>query len=83
MNPDAILAVLTRILRDVLADDSIVLTLQTRREDVPNWDSFGYITFIVATELQFGVKFKLADIDAFADVGAIVAELLQAKAARA
>ena len=70
-----ILPMLTRILRDLLLDDSIVLTMETRREDVPNWDSFNYINFIVAIEMEFGVKFKIADIESFANVGAIVTEI--------
>jgi acyl carrier protein len=75
MTEQEILAVLTRILRDLLLDDSIVLTMETQREDVPDWDSFNYINFIVATEIEFGVKFKVADIESFANVGAIVTEL--------
>ena len=43
-----------RILRDLLLDDSIELTMETRREDVPNWDSFNYINFIVAVEMNSG-----------------------------
>ena len=74
MTGQEILTVLTRILRDLLLDDSIVLTMKTQRENVPNWDSFNYINFIVAVEMEFGVKFKVADIESFADVGAIVTE---------
>ena len=74
MTDQEILDRFTRILRAVLLDDSIVLLMETRREDVPNWDSFNYINFIVAVELEFGVKFKLADIESFENVGAIVAE---------
>ena len=70
-----ILAALTRILRDLLLDDSIMLTMETRREDVPNWDSFNYINFVVAVELEFNVKFKIADIESFPNVGAIVVEI--------
>jgi acyl carrier protein len=74
MTDQEILSKFTRILRDLLLDDSIELTMKTRREDVPNWDSFNYINFIVAAEIEFGVKFKVADIESFADVGAIVKE---------
>ena len=70
-----ILTVFTRILRDLLLDDSIVLTMETRREDIRNWDSFNYINFIVAVEIEFGVKFKIADVESFPNVGAIVTEL--------
>jgi acyl carrier protein len=72
MTIQEILTAFTRILRDLLLDDSIELTLETRREDVPNWDSFNYINFIVAVETEFGIKFKIADIESFANVGAIV-----------
>jgi len=78
MTDQEILTKLTRILRDLLLDDSIVLTMETQREEVPNWDSFNYINFIVATEIEFGVKFKVADIESFPNVGAIVAELKNA-----
>src|SRR5271156_790054 len=74
MTDQEILTKFTRILRDLLLDDSIELTMETRREDVPNWDSFNYINFIVAVEMEFGVKFKVADIESFANVGAIVKE---------
>jgi acyl carrier protein len=75
MTVQEILAAFTRILRDLLLDDSIVLEMETRREDIPNWDSFNYINFIVAVELEFGMKFKIADIESFPNVGAIVTEM--------
>jgi acyl carrier protein len=75
MTVQEILTAFTRILRDLLLEDSIVLTMETQREDIPNWDSFNYINFIVAVELEFGVKFKIADIESFSNVGAIVTEM--------
>jgi acyl carrier protein len=74
MTDQDILCVFTQILRDILLDDSIVLSMETRRQEVPNWDSLNYINFIVAVEIKFGVKFKVADIESFENVGAIVAE---------
>ena len=75
MTVQEILAAFTGILRDLLLDDTVVLTMETRREDIPNWDSFNYINFIVAVEQEFGVKFKIADIESFPNVGAIVTEM--------
>nr|WP_294557522.1 acyl carrier protein [uncultured Rhodopila sp.] len=69
------LATLTQILRDLLGDDSIELTAATVREDIPGWDSFNYINFIVAVEAQYGVRFRIADVESFPDVGAIVAAI--------
>ena len=67
-----ILQAFTRILRDLLLDDSIVLTATTRREDVPHWDSLAYIGFMVSVETEFGVKFRVAEVESFENVGAIV-----------
>jgi len=74
MTVQEILAAFTGILRDLLLDDTVVLTMETRREDIPNWDSFNYINSIVAVEQEFNVKFKIADIESFPNVGAIVTE---------
>ena len=74
MSDQELLAVFGRILGDLLSDESVVLTMQTRRQDVPNWDSFAYVNFIVAAEIELGIKFKVADIESFGSVGAIVAK---------
>jgi acyl carrier protein len=68
-----VLALFTRILRDLLMDDSVVLKMDTRRPDVPNWDSMGYISFIVAAECELGIKFGVAELESFETVGEIVA----------
>jgi acyl carrier protein len=77
MTTQQILIAFTRILRDLLLDDSIELTMETRREEVPDWDSFNYINFIVAVETEFGIKFKIADIESFANVGEILTETMK------
>ena len=72
MTDPEILATLTRILRDLLGDPAIVLNPATTRPEVPRWDSFAYVTFIVAVEGEFGIRFPLADVEAFQTVGDIV-----------
>jgi acyl carrier protein len=74
MTNDEILMTLTRILCDLIGDDSIVLTSETVRADVPGWDSFQYINFIVAVEIELGIKFRIADVESFVTVGEIVTE---------
>jgi acyl carrier protein len=75
MTDQDILNRLTRILRDLLADDSIVLTMETKRDEVANWDSFAYINFMVAVEIEFGLKFRVAEVESFPNVGAIVRKI--------
>jgi acyl carrier protein len=49
--------------------------MNTKRDEVPNWDSFAYVNFIVAVEMEFGMKFRVADVESFQNVGAIVREI--------
>lgn len=72
MTDKDLLAVFTRILRDLLANDAIVLRPETTRSDVPDWDSFTYVNFIVAVEMELGIKFGVADVESFKTVGEIV-----------
>jgi acyl carrier protein len=72
MTEKDILNTLTRLLRDLLSDESIVLNMDTKREDVANWDSSAYVSFIVAVEIEFGLKFRVAEVESFQNVGAIV-----------
>ena len=46
--------------------------METTRDRVPHWDSLAYVTFIVAVEGEFGVRFGVADVESFETVGAIV-----------
>jgi len=72
MTDQELLDAFTRILRDLLLDESIVLTMTTRREEVHNWDSFAYVSFVVAVESEMGIRFGVGEVESFENVGAIV-----------
>lgn len=75
MTDQDILDTLTSILRDLLENDSIVLKTDTTRPDVVGWDSFNYVNFIVAVEVEYSIKFQLADVESFVTVGEIVKQI--------
>lgn len=77
MNEQQTLAAFSEILGDLLGDDSLVLRMDTERADVPGWDSFNYVNFIVAVEMRFGIKFRVAEVESFENVGAIVRSTLE------
>jgi acyl carrier protein len=81
MTDQEILDILSRTLGDLLADDSITLQMTTRRSDVPEWDSFSYINFIAAIEMELGIRFGVADVESFENVGAIVRRIQALKSA--
>ena len=72
MTEQELLTTLTQILSDLLGDDTIQLTMDTVRDDVAGWDSFNYVNFIVAVEAEYKIRFRIADVEAFPNVGAIV-----------
>lgn len=73
MTNEEILGTLSEILGDLLGTDGVALALDTRREDVPDWDSLMYVNFIAMVEIRFGVKFKVSEIESFKNVGDVVA----------
>jgi acyl carrier protein len=75
MTDEEILGTLSQILGDLLGNDAVVLKPETRREDVPDWDSLMYMNFIVMIEMRYGIKFRVSEIESFKDVGAIVAAM--------
>ncbi len=72
MEANEILQTFTRLLRDILLDDDLNLEMTTVREDVEDWDSFNYVNFMVAVEMELNIKFNVADIESFENVGDIV-----------
>ena len=58
--------------KTILEDDSIHLDMETTRDDVPGWDSFVYVNFIISAEMAFDITFGVGDVESFETVGDIV-----------
>lgn len=76
MKEEEVLATLGELVGHVLGQDPVPLTMTTRREDVPGFDSFSYVNFIVAVEMRMGIKFSVGELESFKDVGTIVRRIL-------
>ncbi len=72
MTREEMLVAVTEIVRDVLDDESIVLSESTSAPDVPGWDSFAHINIVVASEKEFGVRFRTHEIEQLQNVGEFV-----------
>jgi acyl carrier protein len=64
-----ILEALNSIFRNIVDDPDVVLKRETTAQDVDGWDSLNHITFIVAIEKHFKVKFNSAEIRSWKNVG--------------
>lgn len=77
MTNQDVLNTLEEILRNLLFKDTLELTESTKREDVPDWDSFAYVNFIVLVEMHFDIKFSVAEVESFVTVGDIAARIAE------
>ena len=72
MKREAIVEKLTVIFREVFNDGTIVLSDEMNAGDVENWDSLTHMLMISEVESQFGVRFKLKELNQLKSVGNIV-----------
>ena len=60
---------LTKVFREVFADDTISLNEQTTADQIEGWDSMSHINLIIAIEITFGIEFTNEEIRSFNNVG--------------
>jgi acyl carrier protein len=65
------------IARDVFGDASLVLTNSMKAGEVPGWDSFAHVNFILSVESEFGVEFSEHEFAGFGDIGELKRMLTQ------
>ena len=69
MDRSEVMQMVTEIFRDVLDDDSIVLTDSTTAEDIEDWDSLSHITLLSEIERAFGIRFGMNEVMNMKNVG--------------
>jgi acyl carrier protein len=72
MTDEEILSRIETVVRDVVGDDSIKLTMNTVAQEVDGWDSMAHINIIVALEHEFKIKFKTASLEEAQNTGDLV-----------
>ncbi len=79
---DDIITRLLPIFRDVLNDDTVVVTPESNAETIPGYDSLAHIDIISAIEQEFGVRFDFPELVRLRNVGDMIA-LVERKLAEA
>ena len=59
----------TEIVRDLAEDDTLVLDTATTAADLPGWDSFDQVNFVVALEDRFHVVLPLIEVERWRNIG--------------
>jgi acyl carrier protein len=68
MNQTDVIAKLQTIFDDVFLEP-VVLTPATSAKDVPEWDSLMHISLMVTVEKEFGVRFRVGEVENTKNVG--------------
>ena len=72
MSREEILKKVNEVFVDVLDDKSLVVSDSTNAADIENWDSLMHITLISSIEEEFNMKFEMAEVVGFNNVGDMV-----------
>jgi acyl carrier protein len=52
--------------------DSIVISDHPTAEDINEWDSLMHVTLVLATEKEFSIRLKAAEVVSLANVGHLI-----------
>jgi acyl carrier protein len=69
MEIQGVLQQVTEIFKKVLDNPDITLTMNTRANDVKEWDSLNHLHLVVAIEKHFKIKFTSSEIQNWKNVG--------------
>ncbi len=67
-----ILIRLTSIFREKFQDSSIVLTSNTKADDIYEWDSLKHVMLIITIEKEFQLKFDPIELSQMENIGQMI-----------
>ena len=76
MNNDQVLEKIQGIARDVIGDDDIQLSFESKPEDIDGWDSLNHVQIVVEVQEQFDVKFSALEMLSWDTVGDMCATVV-------
>lgn len=76
MKREEVFEKLTVIFQNNFDDENIRLTDETSSSDIEGWDSLEQVNLIVTIEDEFGVKFRIDEVNAMRNVGEMVDYIL-------
>ena len=79
LNAETVLEQLQPIFEEALNEPGLKITLESNAKNTANWDSLAHIEIIELTELHFGVKFALGELQDLKEVRDLVNLILKKK----
>ena len=78
MNREDILKSLQELFVDLLDDEEVVITEDTKRSDIADWDSLFHMTLMASVGSEFGIELSTDDIVHTASIKDII-DLVEGK----
>lgn len=78
MNRNEVIEKLTPIFRKVFSEPNLELKDEMTANEVERWDSLSHMMMITEVEKEFGIKFKLKDLNKMKQVGDLI-NLIESK----
>lgn len=72
MTEKEIIKDINSIFIDVLDDEDIVISVETRSSDIDDWDSLNHILLVIAIEKHFKLRFTSQEIQTWHNVGEMI-----------
>jgi acyl carrier protein len=69
------LFVLQDMFRQVFDDDGLVVTEETSRRDIADWDSVAHVKLVLSLEEEFGIRFNEDEVSSVQTVGDFLAAI--------
>ncbi len=77
MSREEVLEKVTGIIREVFEKDSIVVSETTTAADVEGWDSLTHLNLVNEIEMEFDIRFMLAEVQGSKNVGELITALMK------
>jgi acyl carrier protein len=69
------LSIVQELFRQVFDDDELVVTTDTHRRDVADWDSVAHVKLILILEEEFQIRFTEDEVSSLETVGELLAAI--------
>jgi acyl carrier protein len=77
MNKQNVYTAIKPIFEEVMDVENIEIHDELSAHNVPTWDSLAHVTFIVALESHFSIRFSIQDLSDLKNIGQLVDVILQ------
>ena len=69
MDKNTILSEIQVIFRDVMDNDTLVITEKSSAREIEEWDSLSHLRLVFAIEKHFKIKFSTSELSKWKNVG--------------